>query len=46
MTILGLEGARQKVKEYSDSAVVLLNELNYKNKFLQDLLISLIHREK
>ncbi|MEY8328545.1 polyprenyl synthetase family protein [Lachnospiraceae bacterium 48-33] len=46
VTILGLEGARQKVKEYSDSAVVLLNELNYKNKFLQDLLISLIHREK
>ncbi len=46
VTILGLEGARQKVKEYSDSAVALLNELNYKNKFLQDLLISLIHREK
>lgn len=46
VTILGLEGAGQKVKEYSDSAVALLNELNYKNKFLQDLLISLIHREK
>ncbi len=46
VTILGLEGARQKVKEYSNSAVALLNELNYKNKFLQDLLISLIHREK
>lgn len=46
VTILGLEGARQKVKEYSDSAVALLNELNYKNKFLQDLLISLIHRKK
>lgn len=46
VTILGLEGARQKVKEYSDSAVALLNELNYKNEFLQNLLVSLIHREK
>ncbi len=46
VTILGLEGARQKVKEYSDSAVALLNKLNYKNEFLQNLLVSLIHREK
>lgn len=46
VTILGLDGAGQKVKEYSDSAVRLLNELEYKNQFLQDLLISLIYREK
>lgn len=46
VTILGLEGARQKVKEYSNSAVALLNKLNYKNEFLQNLLVSLIHREK
>jgi len=46
VTILGLEGAGQKVKEYSDEAAVLLDELEYKNEFLQDLLVSLIHREK
>ena len=46
VTILGLEGAKQKVKEYSDSAVSMLNELEYKNEFLHDLLVSLIGREK
>ena len=46
VTILGLEGAKQKVKEYSDSAITALNELEYKNEFLHDLLVSLIYREK
>lgn len=46
VTILGLEGAKRKVKEYSDSAAALLYELEYKNEFLQSLLESLIHREK
>lgn len=46
VTILGLEGARQKGKEYSDKAAALFSELEYKNEFLQSLLESLIYREK
>lgn len=46
VTILGLEGAKQKVKEYSDSAIMMLDELQYRNEFLHDLLVSLIYREK
>lgn len=46
VTILGLEGARTKVREYSDEAIRLLDEFEYKNEFLRELLISLISREK
>lgn len=46
VTILGLEEAKRKVKEYSDGAIEILESLNRKNEFLSDLLISLIYREK
>lgn len=46
VTILGLEGAKAKVKEYSDCAIEILHSLNRENKFLDELLVSLIYREK
>lgn len=46
VTLLGIDGAKEKVKEYSDMAIRQLDSLNHKNPFLRDLLISLITREK
>lgn len=46
VTLLGLEGAKKRVQEYSDEAVGLLQGLGNKNEFLEELLMSLIHRRK
>ncbi len=46
VTLLGIEGAKARVREYSDEAIRLLDEFAEKNEFLRQLLISLINREK
>jgi geranylgeranyl diphosphate synthase type II len=46
VSMFGLEGAREKVKEYSNQAIRLLDEFPQKNEFLRELLLSLISREK
>jgi geranylgeranyl diphosphate synthase type II len=46
VSMFGLEGAREKVREYSNQAICLLDEFPQKNEFLRELLLSLISREK
>ncbi len=46
VTILGVEEASKRVKEYSDKAIGILKELHGENEFLMNLLVSLIYREK
>lgn len=46
VTLIGLEKATQCVEQISMEAIGLLNKLNKKNAFLEELLKSLIYREK
>ncbi len=46
VNLLGLDGAKERVLAYSDQALELLDELENKNEFLVQLLMSLIHRRK
>lgn len=43
---VGLEAATKQVEELTNEAIALLDGLNYKNEFLRELLIWMIHREK
>lgn len=45
VTLIGIEKAEETVREFSNRAVELLDTLPYKNKFLKNLLLSLITRE-
>lgn len=44
VTLLGVDKAADKVKELTDNAVLELKELPYNNKFLEELLYSLVYR--
>ena len=46
VTLYGVDGAAKYVKDYSDEALKLLRSFENKNDFLEELIISLIHREK
>lgn len=46
VTLLGIDGASNKVKELTDEAIGLLNEFEYKNEFLEELILSLVYRRK
>lgn len=46
VTLEGLEKSAEKVSEYSNHAVELLNSLPVKNEFLDQLILMLIHRNK
>lgn len=46
VTLYGVEGASKYVKDYSDEALMLLKSFENRNEFLEELIISLIHREK
>lgn len=46
VTLYGVEGASKYVKDYSDEALTLLKSFENRNEFLEELIISLIHREK
>lgn len=43
---VGIEKATQQVEDLTKEAITLLDGLNYKNEFLRELLIWMIHREK
>jgi len=45
VTLIGIDGAEETVKEFSHKAVELLATLPYENPFLKELLLSLITRE-
>ena len=45
VTLIGIEGAEETVREYSGCAVELLDTLPYENPFLKELLLSLVTRE-
>ena len=45
VTLIGIDGAEQAVRKYSEEAVALLDSLPYRNSFLKQLLISLATRE-
>ena len=45
VTLIGIDGAEETVKEFSHKAVELLDTLPYENPFLKELLLSLITRE-
>jgi len=45
VTLIGIEGAEETVREFSNRAVELLETLPYENLFLKELLLSLITRE-
>lgn len=46
VTLYGVEGASGYVEEYSNEALALLRTFPNKNEFLEELIVSLIHREK
>ena len=46
VTLLGIDGASNKVKELTDEAIGLLNEFECKNEFLEELILSLVYRRK
>lgn len=46
VTLIGVENAGKKVKELTDEAIGLLNEFEYKNEFLENLILSLVYRRK
>lgn len=46
VTLYGVEGAAEYVKKYTDEAMNILAELGEENEFLNELIISLINREK
>ena len=45
VTLTGIDGAQETVKEFSRKAVELLDTLPYRNPFLKELLLSLVTRE-
>ncbi len=45
VTLIGIDGAEETVREFSNRAVELLGTLPYENPFLKELLLSLITRE-
>lgn len=45
VALIGIEKAEQKVQQYSEQAVELLDTLPYKNPFLRELLLYLARRE-
>ena len=45
VTLMGVEGAKKVVEEYSAKAIDLLHQLSGKNEYLEQLLIQLIHRD-
>lgn len=46
VTLYGVEGASKYVEDYSKEALELLKTFPYRNAFLEELIVSLIHREK
>ena len=46
VTLVGLEESQKQVKKMTDEAIELLHSLEFKNQFLEDLLIYLIDRKK
>lgn len=46
VSLLGIDKAKEHVKEYSEKALNLLNSLEYKNEFLNELIFILINRKK
>lgn len=46
VTLVGLEKAKETVSQMSMEAISLLHQLQCCNSFLEELLVSLIHREK
>lgn len=46
VTILGIERAREYVKEISEEAIALLQSFSVRNVFLEELIEKLIYREK
>lgn len=46
VTIKGIENAKRDVKEISENAINILNELEYQNEFLKELIEMLITRER
>lgn len=46
VTLMGIEGAKKVVEEYSASAIELLHQLSGKNEYLEQLLLELIHRDR
>lgn len=46
VNLLGIDGARQKVKELSEKALEIIDGFEYKNEFLKELVRSLIYRKK
>lgn len=46
VTLMGVEGAKKVVEEYSAKAIDLLHQLSGKNEYLEQLLIQLIHRDR
>ena len=43
---VGIEKAKEEVQRLTDEAIALMDGLDYKNDFLRELLIWMIHREK
>ena len=46
VTLMGVEGAKKVVEEYSAKAIDLLHQLSGENEYLEQLLIQLIHRDR
>ena len=46
VSLYGIDGAKKYVKDYTDEAIKILSEVGKENIFLNDLIISLINREK
>ncbi len=46
VTLYGVDGAAKYVEEYSEQALNILRGFSSRNQFLEELIISLIHREK
>lgn len=46
VSICGVEQSKENVEKYSKEAIKMLDELNKNNKFLRQLIIKLINREK
>ena len=43
---VGLEAAKKEVEQLTKDAIAYMDELEYKNDFLKELLLWMIHREK
>ena len=46
VTLMGIDDAKKKVEDYSNDALNLLDELNYKNEFLNNLINELINQKE